>query len=287
MGEKQFLNLSENKELIEAIQRKEQILGNILTEDEIEWHLKKICRLVFAAIKNIETTKGHDPYKHGLDLIKTAKEIAKVLDCPKDKIELIGCAAYLHDIGKSMIERDILNKPSQLTFIEYKQVQKHPVIGEKIVKPLNYIGRLIRHHHERVDGRGYPGGLEGEEIPLGSRIISIIDCYNAITHHRSYYTARPKKFAINEIKRCSGLPFDAEYLKDYRLNLVKVLGNNSTKSKYKKKMLSILCKKGEFNYKTERKKSVAELEEDYLATRLRPEQQFDKNVATTFLSLIK
>lgn len=286
MKEKQFLNLSENKVLIGAIQRKEQVSGNILVEEEIEYHLRRICRLVFAAIKNIETRKGHDPYKHGLDLIKTAKKIARKLNCSTDKMELIGCAAYLHDIGKSMIERDILNKPSQLTFIEYKKVQKHPLIGEKIVKPLNYIGRLIRHHHERIDGRGYPDGLEGEEIPLGSRILSVIDSYNAITHHRAYYPSRPKQFAINEIKRCSGLPFDTDYIKNFRLDFVRRLGNNSKQSEYKKKLLAILCKKGEFNYKTECKKNNTELEQDYLGTRLRLEQQFDKSVAETFLSLL-
>ncbi|MBS3090353.1 HD domain-containing protein [Candidatus Pacearchaeota archaeon] len=287
MGEKQFLNLAENKQLIGAIQRKEQKLGDVLTKEEIEYNLKRICKLVLAAVKSIEIKKGHDPYKHGLDLIKKAREIAKKLNCPTDKIELIGCAAYLHDIGKSMIDRGLVNKPSQLTFSEYREIQKHTVIGQKILKPFVYLGTLVRHHHERVDGRGYPDGLKGNKIPLGSRIISLLDVYNAITHSRAYSPSRPKEFAINEIKRCAGLPFDIAYLKTFRRVYLYELSRNLTQEGYKNKILDILCKKWEFDFKRENRKSIKEIEEDYLHTRLRQERQFDRKVARVFLRLLR
>ena len=286
MEGKQFLNLAGNRELIDAIQKKEEEHGNVLAKEEIEHHLPRIRKLVMAAITRIETKKGHDPYKHGLDLIKKAKMMAKALNCSKDKIELIGCAAYLHDIGKSLIETGLVNKPFQLTFIEYKAIRRHVVLGEKIVKPFKYLGTMIRHHHERFDGKGYPDRLEGKKIPLGSRIISLMDTYNAITHHRDYYPSRPKEFAINEIKRCANLPFDMEYIKTFRLAYLYTLSRNSTQEEYKNKLLERLCKKGEFGLKQESKKDIKEIEKDYMDTRLRSEGQFDSEVAKVFLKLI-
>ncbi|MFH0831477.1 MAG: HD domain-containing phosphohydrolase [archaeon] len=286
MKEKQFLNLVEKKELVGAILKKERELGNVLTKKEIEQNLKRICKLVFASIKNIEIQKGHDPYKHGLDLIKKAKKIARKLNCSEDEIELIGCAAYLHDIGKSMIERELINKPSQLTFPEYKKIKKHVIIGQRIVKPFIYLGRLVRHHHERFDGHGYPDGLKGSQIPLGSRILTVLDSYNAITHHRAYYFSRPKEFAVNEIKRCAGLPFDKAYIKTFRRAYLYDLSRNSTQEEYKNKILSVLCKKGEFDCKKERQKSIKAIERDYLGDRLQSERQFDKKVVKVFLKLL-
>jgi HD-GYP domain-containing protein (c-di-GMP phosphodiesterase class II) len=98
----------------------------------------------------------------------------------------------LHDIGKIAVPESLLNKQGPLTREEFLRVIGHPVIGEEMVRPLNTLAsvlRMIRHHHERYDGRGYPDGLRGEAIPHEVRLLSIVDAYDALTSHRSYRPA--------------------------------------------------------------------------------------------------
>ena len=237
-------------------------------------------------IKQIEIAKNHDPYKHGLELIERAERIAKILGCPAGEVSLIGLAAYLHDIGKRAVYDSIVNKPSQLTPDEYKQIQQHVLFGQTIAKPFRYIGNLIKYHHERYDGNGYMEGLKGNNIPLGARIIAVVDAYDAMTHLRIYDPAQPKEFAVNEIERCARIQFDRKYLKNFRLNFLKQLSHNCTQEEYKNKLIGILCKKGEFNYEEEKKKSIKELERDYIYTRLRFEEQFDKAAVAAFLTIL-
>ncbi len=287
MGEIKFLNLESDKVLVKCIQKKESGLGNELTKKKIKKNLDRIDNIIIPIIKEIEIEKGHNLYEHGLELVEIAEMTAKIMNCSKDEIGLVGLAAYLHDIGKSKINKKILNKRGQLKLSEYKKIQKHVLHGKKIVMPFTYIGEIIACHHERYDGKGYIKGLKENEIPLGSRIIAIVDTYNAITHTRTYYAARPIEFAINELKRCSASEFDKKYLTNFRLNVLKQLAENSTRAEYKQKILAILCKKGEFSYKEERKKSIKELEKDYLETRLRCERQFDKLAVAAFLAALE
>lgn len=270
MGEMKILNLASDANLIKCIQKKELELDNPLSEAEIKRHLERLDSIMIPTIKKIEIEKNHDPYKHGLELIERAERIAKLLGCSDRKVTLIGLAAYLHDIGKRAVYDSIVNKPSQLTPDEYKQIQQHVIFGEAIAKPFNYIGNLIKYHHERYDGKGYLERLKGNNIPLGSRIIAVVDAYDAMTHLRIYDPKQPREFAVNEIERCARIQFDKRYIKNFRLNFLKQLSNNCTEEEYKNKLMVILCKKGEFNYGEERKKSIKEIERDYIYTRLRP-----------------
>jgi HD-GYP domain-containing protein (c-di-GMP phosphodiesterase class II) len=137
------------------------------------------------------------------------------------KLELL---AVLHDIGKMSINKDILEKDGQLTESEWLEIQKHPESGYRIasaspeLKPVAY---YILCHHERWDGSGYPYGLKGEDIPLLSRIIAVVDTYDAITHDRSYRKAKQREFAIDEIRKNSGVQFDPKIV-DAFLNIKKM-----------------------------------------------------------------
>ena len=119
----------------------------------------------------------------------------------------------LHDIGKIGIPDAVINKPGKLTEAEYELIKRHPVVGAKILQsieemPSLYIG--ARWHHERYDGKGYPDGLAGDDIPEEARIISLADAYDAMTSKRSYRDALPQKTVRNEIQKGVGTQFDPE-----------------------------------------------------------------------------
>ncbi|HBT26233.1 MAG TPA: response regulator, partial [Pseudothermotoga sp.] len=119
-------------------------------------------------------------------------------------------ASLIHDIGKLAIPREILRKPSKLSPHEYELVKKHPVVAAELLEKagLSDIAKIVRHHHERYDGSGYPDGLRGEQIPVESKIISVVDAFDAMTSDRPYRPRLSKEDAIKEIKMNSGTQFD-------------------------------------------------------------------------------
>ncbi len=148
---------------------------------------------------------------HSKRLIILATCTARKLGCSTDEIKAINWAMRLHDIGKIGIPDEILRKPGKLTDEEWMQIKKHPEIGANILAPvkrLQNVAPIVRAHHERYDGNGYPARLKGDAIPLGARILAIADSYGAITDERVYRKARTHEEAIEEIKRCTGSQFD-------------------------------------------------------------------------------
>jgi HD-GYP domain-containing protein (c-di-GMP phosphodiesterase class II) len=140
-----------------------------------------------------------------------AKLVAEELHLPKSMIQHIEYAAMMHDIGKIGIKEEILLKTSKLTDAEKEQKKKHPLIGEKIIAPIEFlapIAPLILYHHEWFNGTGYSEGLVGEEIPIGARIVSVIDAYDAMTSDRPYRKALSQEYAIGELKKGAGTQFD-------------------------------------------------------------------------------
>lgn len=126
----------------------------------------------------------------------------------------VGFAYLLHDIGKVGIPEAILNKPGPLTDDEWDVMRTHPIIGVTLVQPLRLLGDavgVIRSHHERWDGAGYPERLAGEDIYLPARIFAIADCFDAMTTDRPYRRALPIEFALEEIERHAGTQFDPEF----------------------------------------------------------------------------
>jgi len=149
--------------------------------------------------------------EHSNAVIEMAVGVARNLGCSETEVERIRAAALLHDIGKVAIPDRILHKPGPLTEEEWLLMREHPVIGERILRALPGLGavaRIVRHEHERWDGRGYPDGLAGEAIPLGSRIVIAADTYHAITSDRPYRAARSHEEAVAELTRCAGSQFD-------------------------------------------------------------------------------
>jgi len=127
-------------------------------------------------------------------------------------------AALLHDVGKIAVPESILNKPGKLTQEEFTLIKEHPVRGEAILSPvieLKEIARVVRAHHERYDGTGYPDRLKGREIPLGARIMTIADTYDSITSERPYRKASSHRYAVKEIIACSGTQFDPEVVQNF------------------------------------------------------------------------
>jgi putative nucleotidyltransferase with HDIG domain len=121
-------------------------------------------------------------------------------------------AALLHDIGKIRVADEIINKPGKLTDDEFATIKRHPVDGQEMLERvggvLSEVGTIVRHHHERWDGGGYPDGIAGAAIPLAARIICACDTYSAMTTNRPYRAALPVADALAELERCSGSQFD-------------------------------------------------------------------------------
>lgn len=148
---------------------------------------------------------------HSARLVALAEATARELGCRDDEIEELRWGARLHDIGKIGVPDSILQKPGPLTDEEWAIMRKHPEIGEEILRPverMRTVARLVRHHQERWDGTGYPDGLRGEVIPLGARILAVVDAYSAITDDRAYSERRGGEQAIAELRRCAGTQFD-------------------------------------------------------------------------------
>lgn len=156
---------------------------------------------------------ARDPYvhNHSLQVGEYATAIATRLGLSPARVEHTRQAAYLHDIGKIGIAEGILHKPDRLTDGEYKIIKEHVNIGAgvlEISQSLRHLAPLIKFHHERWDGNGYPTGLKGEEIPVESRILAICDSVEAMASDRPYHKAMSLDAIVTEIKRCSGSQFD-------------------------------------------------------------------------------
>ena len=148
---------------------------------------------------------------HGLSLARWAQRIALKLELDEAETETIRWGALLHDIGKIGVPDDILHKLSPLSLPEWQVMRRHPEIGAEIVascKKLADSAPLIRGHHERWDGGGYPDGLAGQQIPLGARIIAVADAYCAMTDSRIYRAAMSRTDAVAELRRGAGQQFD-------------------------------------------------------------------------------
>jgi HD-GYP domain-containing protein (c-di-GMP phosphodiesterase class II) len=148
---------------------------------------------------------------HADSLAAMAVAVGSRMGLTEAELRMLQYAAVLHDIGKIGIPGNILNKPAELTREEFDTMAQHTVIGERIISRIDYlvpIARIIRSAHERWDGKGYPDGHRGEEIPLASRILLVCDAFDAMTTDRPYRTALPIDEALSELARHAGTQFD-------------------------------------------------------------------------------
>ena len=155
---------------------------------------------------------------HSTRLAEWALHVASELGLDQQSLADIEVTALLHDIGKVGIPDAILNKPARLTNEEYELMKKHPEYGWIVLRQIpgfERVSLLILHHHENFDGKGYPGGLKGEEIPMGSRIVSVIDAFDAMVSSRPYREGMPFEEAERRLIEASGTQFDPEVVERF------------------------------------------------------------------------
>ena len=150
---------------------------------------------------------------HGTRLAEWAVQVGELAGLDGDELRDLEVACLLHDVGKVGLPDAILDKPGKLTDEEFEQIKKHPDFGWAILRLLpgfERISLLVLHHHERIDGKGYPAGLEGEEIPLGARIVAVVDAFDAMVSDRPYRQGLSAEEAMRRLRADSGSQFDAE-----------------------------------------------------------------------------
>ena len=208
----------------------EEIIEEIFKKAEDHMYKKKLFespsmrgKTISAIIKTLhEKNKREEQHSHRVS--ELCKSMGESLRLPEDEIQELKTVGLLHDIGKIAIDENILNKPGKLTEEEWEEIKRHPEIGYRILSTVNDMSQMAEYvlaHHERWDGKGYPKGLKGEEIPFVSRIIAIVDTYDAMTSERSYRSALPEEVAVAELQKNAGIQFDPELVGIF---IEKVLG---------------------------------------------------------------
>lgn len=179
--------------------------------------LSRHARLLERLASSLE---ARDPYtqNHSRRVARHAAAIAKRMGLPAEEVARIRTAGTLHDVGKLETPREIMNKPEGLTDEEFAVIKEHPVTGARMIAELGDedLTRMVRHHHERLDGKGYPDGLRGDEIPVGARILAVADTFDAITSRRPYRPARPHRRALKVLAAEAGEQLDPDAVRAFR-----------------------------------------------------------------------
>src|ERR1700691_2390935 len=177
-------------------------------------HVEQIASLNMRTIEALALAieaKDHTTHTH-LQRVRTyAVEIAKEVGLSVDEIEALRAAALLHDIGKLAVPENIINKPGRLTPEEFEKMKVHPLVGAEILDRVAFpypVAPIVRSHHERWDGSGYPAGLSAEAIPIGARILAVVDCLDALASDRQYRQSMPLDRAMDRVKERAGTWFD-------------------------------------------------------------------------------
>jgi len=163
----------------------------------------------------VRSLEARDRYTkdHSMRVGHLSMVFAQELGLDEETIQIIRTGGRLHDIGKVGVEDAVLLKPGRYTEQEFAKMKAHPGIGDSILKNMDSLARerlMVRHHHERMDGRGYPDGLEGENIPFEARIVCVADAIDAMTTHRVYRMAKPLSFCLEQLRLNSGIQFDSQ-----------------------------------------------------------------------------
>ena len=190
--------LAEEKKQVEIEKRHAEQVASL--------HLRTIESLALA----IEA-KDHTSHKHLQRVRVFTVEVAKELGFPDDEVEALRAAALLHDIGKLAIPEHIINKPGRLTPEEFEKMKIHALVGAEILQRVAFpypVAAIVRSHHERWDGTGYPDGLKGEQIPMGARVLGAVDCLDALASHRQYRNAMSLDAAMEKVASMSGTAFE-------------------------------------------------------------------------------
>jgi putative nucleotidyltransferase with HDIG domain len=205
---------SDNEDLLRILRQRniqlEEMLQSLRTaHGEVETSYLQTLQALAMALE----AKDHYTAGHSGRVSRFAYLLARRMGLARDKCEEIRNGALMHDIGKIGVPERVLMKPDRLSEDEVALIQMHPVTGAQIldaVPPLRRYIHAVRHHHERWDGKGYPDGLKGNEIPIEARITLIADTFDAITSDRPYRPAKPLELAVDQFKKFAGMQFDSE-----------------------------------------------------------------------------
>ncbi len=177
-------------------------------------HVEQVCALHLRTIEGLALAidaKDHTTHQH-LHRVRTyVIELAKDLGLEGEDLDALRAAALLHDIGKLAVPDHIISKPGRLTPEEFEKMKIHPIVGADILERVSFpypVAPIVRAHHEKWNGKGYPDGLKGEEIPLGARILAAVDCLDAMASDRQYRKALPLDEAMKAVAEDSGISFD-------------------------------------------------------------------------------
>jgi cyclic di-GMP phosphodiesterase len=205
--------------LDKALEKRRLLLENRFYQQSLELRVRDLDRRNRASLINgvqmlVHALEAKDAYTsgHSSRVSRYAMKTAVRFGFADDALESIRLGGELHDIGKIGTREDILNKPGPLTTPEFDHIKAHVTLGEKILAPFlatsPIVLRIVRSHHERLDGSGFPDSLKGDQIALEARIVAVVDAFDAMTTNRAYRPMRPAADAVQELRRCAGVQFD-------------------------------------------------------------------------------
>jgi PAS domain S-box-containing protein len=205
-------------ENLATLEKLAALIGVALENTRLVTDMKELLLGTVKSLSNAIDAKSPWTAGHSERVTHYALEIGRMMSFQEGDLKDLELAGLLHDVGKIGLYDAILNKPAALTREEYEAVKKHPLRGVGLLEPIKQLNRIIpcvRHHHERLDGSGYPDGLKGERIPLWARILAVADAFDSMTSDRPYRRAFGKEDAIQELKRCSVTQFDPDVVKTF------------------------------------------------------------------------
>ncbi|MCP4912479.1 MAG: HD-GYP domain-containing protein [Oligoflexia bacterium] len=203
---------AESRDNVVPINGKKNTVESLTKEVEsLKAQQKEFCEMAVRSILHALDCKDHYTYGHSMRVTYYSLVLGKEIGLDDEELYDLEMASLFHDIGKIGVPDEVLCKPARLTEEEFIVMKSHPEKSAEILegfKPFEKAGKYARHHHERYDGRGYPDGMKGEEIPLFSRIILIADTFDAMTSTRPYRKGLPYEVAFEELHEFSGSQFD-------------------------------------------------------------------------------
>ncbi|HSB54062.1 MAG TPA: HD domain-containing phosphohydrolase [Gemmatimonadales bacterium] len=212
--------------LAKALEKRDLLLQRRFYQRNLEHRVRlqagRIKELFLQGVQTLaHALEAKDAYTrgHSMRVSRYAVATAVRLGFTGERLEEIRLGAELHDIGKIGTREAVLNKPGPLTAEEFQHITEHTILGERILAPLARenptVLTIVRHHHERMDGTGFPDRLPGDRIPLEARIVCVVDAFDAMTTNRAYRESRTPVAAFEELRRCAGSHFDPEVVKAF------------------------------------------------------------------------
>ena len=212
--------------LHKALEKRRLVLENRFYQQTLELRVQDLDRKNRSSLINgvqtlVQALEAKDAYTsgHSSRVSRYAMNTGALLGFADDALEHVRLGGELHDIGKIGTREAILNKPGPLTAEEFTHVKEHSALGERILAPFlaqsPVVLRIVRSHHERIDGSGFPDALRGSQIPLEARVVAVVDAFDAMTTNRAYRPQLPIPQAIDELRRCAGVHFDAEVVEAF------------------------------------------------------------------------